>query len=113
MNTYTPDCWELIKLTEASTGQVTYKVVAGWYGGFAGSNSWKISSGIKQVIEHNEYFEMPQFSGSSYRCGKGTRRMSSLMHDTVAHYQRRLTEAGLGTLEVLRDTDPSTITISE
>lgn len=110
MSEYNPDCWELIKLTEASTGQVTYKVVAGWYGGFVGADSWKISSGIKDVIDHNEYFEMPQFSGSVYHLGKGCRRMSSLMHNVIADFQRRLKEADLGTLEVLHNTDPTTLT---
>ena len=113
MSEYNPDCWELIKLTEAETGRVTYKVVAGWYGGFAGADSWKISSGIKEVIDHNEYFEMPQFSGSNYSCGKGTRRMSSLMHTVILSFQRRLEESGMGTLEVLPHTDPTSLTITE
>ena len=111
MSTYTPDCWELLRIT-TTNGKVIYKVIAGWYGGFSGSNSWKISSGIESVIEHEHYFEMPQSSGSVYNCGKSTRRMSGLMSSIYASFVDQLKESGSATLELIVD-EPTTLTLTK
>lgn len=107
MSTYTPDCWELLRIT-TTDGEVIDKVIAGWYGGFAGSNSWKISSGIESVIEHDDHYEMPQSSGSTYLCGKGTRRMSGLMTMIYLNFVEQLKESGNGSIE-LNEADPMTL----
>lgn len=107
MNTYTPDCWQLVRIT-TTEGQIVNKVIAGWRGGFAGSDSWKLSSGIESVIEHDDYFEMPQSSGSTYMCGKGSRHMSSLMSSVYSNFVRELSESGLGVIELIKD-EPTTL----
>ncbi len=108
MSTYTPDCWEILRVTR-SDGDVIDKVIAGWYGGFAGSNSWKISSGIEAVIDHGDHYEMPQSSGSTYMLGKGTRRMSGLMMSTFASFDESMKTSNMGTLELLHDIDPMSL----
>jgi hypothetical protein len=110
MSTYTPDCWELLKITSPEHG-VIYKVIAGWYGGFAGSNSWKISSGIENVVEHEDRFEMPQSSGSVYVCYKSSRRMSGLMMDIYVSFKKKLSESGAATMELLTETSPTELEI--
>ena len=69
---YEPDCWALIDL------QDHVRVLAAWYGGFAGVNRWKASSGIERVVEHTGYYEVHNASRSTYICGKSTERLNSL-----------------------------------
>lgn len=107
MSTYHPDCWELLKIT--SDEGTVHKIIAGWYGGFAGSNSWKISSGIKSVIEHEHHYELHQSSGSVYMCAKGERRMSSLMMGVFDNFTTQLD--GKATLELLTDTLPTELVL--
>jgi hypothetical protein len=108
MGIYTPDCWELLRVT-TTDGEVINKVIAGWYGGFAGSNSWKISSGIETVIDRDDHFEMPQSSGSTYILYKESRRMSSLMEMTFIGFQEQMKNADMGTIELLTEIDPLTL----
>ena len=68
MSDYTPDKWSVIKIVTEK--QTIYKVFACWYGGFAGSDSWQINSGIKEVIENDNCYEFHGYSGSIYRCHK-------------------------------------------
>ena len=69
---YSPDVWVIL---EAGN---TRKVLGGWYGGFANSNSWRLSSGITRIVEHNDYYEIHNESGSIYKCHKDYERTSVL-----------------------------------
>ena len=75
-STYTPDIWRVVSVTNEA-GESHHRVLAGWYGGFAHGDSWKLSSGIEQIIDKKTYWEMPQTSGSVYFCYKGNERLSS------------------------------------
>ena len=110
MSTYTPDCWELLKITSKEHGTI-YKVIAGWHGGFAGSDYWKISSGIEKVIEHEDHFELPQSSGSTYLCYKNSRRMNMLMMSTYSDFSRKLNESGSAKMELLQEIPPTELEI--
>lgn len=70
MNDYTPDKWTIIKI-EGPDIPLTYKVFACWYGGFLGSNSWRMNSGIKYVTEEDNSYIFVGHSGSAYKCPKG------------------------------------------
>lgn len=78
-NRETPDCWKFVKVTDLETGEAHDRVLCSWYGGFAGSDYWKLSSGNQEVIDRGEYLEVPQASGTVYHLYKGAERMSSLM----------------------------------
>ena len=65
---YTPDRWVVIKIT--TDNKPLYKVFACWYGGWAGSDSWKINSGITKVESTDDYYDFHGWSGSIYRCHK-------------------------------------------
>lgn len=71
MSTYHPDKWVMLKITSKEHG-VIYKVLASWYGGFAGSDSWKASSGTKSAsvadVGQKGWLNFPQESGSEYTC---------------------------------------------
>ena len=66
----TPDKWIVIKID--NDGEILYKVFASWYGGYLGSDSWRVNSGIVKVEEDEKYFRFYGFSGSCYQCAKGT-----------------------------------------
>ena len=55
------------------------KVFAGWDGGFGGSDSWKLSSGITEVKEFDNRWEFLNHSSSIYICYKKAFGMSAYM----------------------------------
>ena len=65
----TPDRWIVITLVD-NDGVETDKVLAGWYGGYLGSDCWRINSGIEKVEEEDTYFLFHGYSGSVYKCYK-------------------------------------------
>lgn len=68
MNEYTPDRWTVLRIQ--APGEVIYKVFASWSGGYAGSDSWKLNSGITRATLVDPYWEFDGSSGSVYRCHK-------------------------------------------
>lgn len=68
--TYVPDRWIILKLENNDGSELIYKVFGNWFGGFDKGDSWKLSSGISNVIEHEDYYEIHNFSGSIYECRK-------------------------------------------
>ena len=71
MSDYTPDKWVVVKITALDNPPV-HKVFASWYGGYLGSDSWKLNSGITKVAENTDYYFFDGFSGSCYACRKGS-----------------------------------------
>jgi len=70
MSEYIPDKWLVVKITGPNSSPV-HKVFACWYGGYLGSDSWKLNSGITKVTETHEYFFFEGSSGSTYVCRRG------------------------------------------
>ena len=66
MSDYTPDRWTVLRIH--APDQIIYKVFASWSGGFAGSDSWKLNSGIVRATLVDDYWEFDGSSGSVYRC---------------------------------------------
>ena len=67
MSEYRPDKWVVVKITGNDLPPV-YKVFACWYGGYAGSDSWKLNSGITRAYEEGHCFMFDGSSGSTYAC---------------------------------------------
>jgi hypothetical protein len=70
MSNYCPDNWVVIKL---KGDDPHYRVLAGWSGGYATGDSWRMNSGIVSCDEFSDYTDYYVFKGSSgseYRCGK-------------------------------------------
>ena len=69
MSTYNPDKWLVVKITGNDLPPV-HKVFACWYGGYAGSDSWKLNSGITKATLEGNVFSFEGSSGSVYECHK-------------------------------------------
>jgi hypothetical protein len=69
-----PDRWVIVKLTTPQ--ETIYKILGSWYGGYAGSDSWQISSGIVSIVENEQDYEIHNLSGSVYVCPKHAYGMS-------------------------------------
>jgi hypothetical protein len=76
MSDYNPDKWLVIKITGKDTPPV-HKVFACWYGGYLGSDSWKLNSGITRAYEDGMCFMFDGSSGSTYVCHKASYGASS------------------------------------
>ena len=67
MTTYTPDKFVLIDYSPVYRPKERYSILAGFYGGFAGSNSWKRSSSIVSVdVVNDKQLIVTTYSGSKY-----------------------------------------------
>lgn len=69
MSDYTPDNWVVLKLMPDGYPP-TYKVLAGWSGGYLDGDSWRMNSGITCVEEDGDYINFYGASGSCYSCHK-------------------------------------------
>lgn len=67
MSDYSPDRWVVVRIVTPK--ERLYKVFATWSGGYAGSDSWKMNSGITEANLVNSEWEFVGYSGSVYRCG--------------------------------------------
>ena len=68
MSDYRPDRWTVLRIH--ATDQIIYKVFASWSGGYAGSDSWKLNSGITRANLVGDRWEFDGSSGSVYSCHK-------------------------------------------
>lgn len=64
-----PDNWVIIKV---KGDDPHYRVLAGWSGGYATGDSWRMNSGITKATETERSFEFHGSSGSVYCCGKNS-----------------------------------------
>lgn len=67
MSTYAPDKFVLIDYGTGYSPKERHAILAGFYGGFAGSNSWKRSSSIAAVeVVDDKQIVATTYSGSKY-----------------------------------------------
>ena len=62
-----PDNWTVIKI---KGDDPHYRVLAGWSGGYAQGDSWKLNSGIVKVEDDGLHWLFYGDSGSVYHCHK-------------------------------------------
>ena len=86
MRTYTPDCWVIVEISGSEVEMTYHRVLAGWYGGFAAGDSWKLSSGITKIVESDGAWEVHNESGSIYQCAKSAQRLSGYTQSIYASY---------------------------
>ena len=99
MNKYTPDSWAILRMVTPE--ETVYKVLASWYGGFDTGDSWKLSSGITEVNDFEGYYDLPQYSGSSYHCYKSSEHMSVIMAMMLSQWQEQAKMAGSVSIEAI------------
>ena len=96
---YIPDKWLVVKISSDKAPSI-YKVFACWYGGYLGSDSWKLNSGITKVTETHEYLFFDGSSGSTYACRKGMYGYSGYGPDVLNNLIESAAEKGV-TIKVL------------
>ena len=89
MSEYTPDCWVVIEVDYE--GVKTQKILSSWYGGYTGSDSWRLSSGITGVEELEDSFVFKNESGSVYTCYKRRYGMSSYTARILEDFKKQYT----------------------
>jgi hypothetical protein len=92
MSEYTPDRWVIVEMN-SEHGQIR-KVLGSWYGGYAGSDSWRMNSGIEQVIDQGDYYDVVGYSGSIYKCYKGREGMSAYTRSVFEDFKTKLHAEG-------------------
>jgi hypothetical protein len=71
MSDYIPDRWVVVKISGyEDRSKPVYKVFACWYGGYGGSDSWKLNSGITKATLEGFVYSFEGSSGSVYECHK-------------------------------------------
>jgi hypothetical protein len=101
MSEYTPDLWVVLKVTPKND-KPWYRVMGSWYGGFAGSDSWRMNSGITDCYKEvgGEIFYFVGSSGSTYRCHEKCYGTSSYSQSILNHAIKEYSHAG-STLELM------------
>ena len=84
MSYYTPDRWVILEITHE--GQSFMKVFSGNYGGYGGSNTWKLSSVIEKIFTDEGFIEVLCASGSTYKLHNGCYGMSGYMNSIFSHW---------------------------
>lgn len=113
-NGYEPDKWCVLKLTTAAVlpdveDSVHYRVFGSWYGGWAGSDSWRMNSGITKATSVDGYYAFDGSSGSMYYCGKNTYGTSGYGWSVLSGIISRQADIGIKIEVMLEETDFSVL----
>jgi hypothetical protein len=97
---YTPDKWVIVRITSKEHPQID-KILGSWYGGYAGSDEWRFSSGITKIEDTEHFYIIHNHSGSQYFCRKGCEGMSAYTEIVANNLATQLEEGGLGMMRVI------------
>ena len=78
----TPDKWVILKINNN-----LYKILASWYGGYLGRDSWQMNSGIVSLDATTKAFNFHGSSGSCYHCYKNAYGMNSIAAEILTKLQ--------------------------
>lgn len=87
---YTPDKWVVLEFN--NNGEIIRKVFAGWYGGWMQEDSWRMNSGITEVVETDKMYIFKGYSGSEYHCHKSAHGMSGYMASLYESFETQVAE---------------------
>lgn len=105
MNVHTPDRWVIIRATSKEHPKID-KVLGSWYGGYGGSDAWRLSSGIVKIEECKPNDPYPHYlvhnhSGSTYMCYKKSVGMSVYTAGVAGNLFTQMEETGMGMMRVI------------
>jgi hypothetical protein len=100
MSEYKPDKWVIAKIIPKN-GEILYKVLGTWYGGYLGGDSWRLNSGITEIKKNGQYWDFYGHSGSKYHCHKDTTGMSNYTRSIVDKYTIELRSRFDASFEIL------------
>ena len=103
MSDYSPDRWVIVKIV--TPNERLYKVFASWSGGYGGSDSWKMNSGITQANLVDHRWEFAGYSGSVYSCHKDAYGTNGYGGNVLQNFIDQMPTQG-ATMEIMpADTD--------
>lgn len=91
MSNYNPDKWVMLKFIH--NGEVIYKILATFYGGYLSGDSWKLNSGVTKIEEEDQCYLFYGSSGSVYRCHKNSYGMGGYTSGIYASFRKQVDEA--------------------
>ena len=100
---YTPNKWIILKIEYKD--EVIYKVFASWYGGYNGSDRWRINSGIVKIEETDNSFKFYGYSGSCYECMKDSYGTNSYSQNIINYSLKSAEEQGVIITIMSKDTN--------
>jgi hypothetical protein len=101
MSDYIPDRWVIVKISGyKDRSKPVYKVFASWYGGWAGSDSWKLNSGITKATLEGFVYSFEGSSGSVYECHKDIYGTNMYGMSVLSNMIDKAAENGI-TIEIL------------
>lgn len=100
MSDYEPDRWVIAHITSKNHPPID-KIVGSWYGGYGGSDSWRMSSGITKVVPQDNHYEVHNHSGSIYKLFKGAEGTSAYTGSVINNMIKRLEESGEGMMRII------------
>jgi hypothetical protein len=107
MSDYRPDRWTVLRIH--ATGQIIYKVFASWSGGYAGSDSWKLNSGITRATLVEDSWEFDGSSGSVYSCHKDSYGTNGYGGAVLSNLLLQAEKRGMQIDVLTKDTDWATL----
>ena len=84
---YQPDNWVILKIT-INPKDIHYRVLGGWSGGYLDGDSWRLNSGITKVEDDGDYLLFHGYSGSVYKCYKGSYVVRMNCSYPIQYYQK-------------------------
>ena len=99
---YVPDRWTRIKLNvrrEDGTYDEQHRVLAAWKGGWLHSDSWRLSSPIKDVIQEDAMQEVYTEGGSIYECYKDRQGHNPMIESKLSKLREEFGEDNVEVLE--------------
>lgn len=84
---HTPDNWVILRIDH--DGEILYKILAGWSGGYLDGSSWRLNSGITKVEEDSDEIRFYSHSGSTYHCRKHAEQLHMNCSYVLAELQER------------------------
>ena len=78
-----------------------YKILAGWYGGYAKADTWKLNSGCTKVETDGDFLVFTGSSGSRYRVHKNSYRTNYLTGSILTDLQKNNTTS---TIQLMPET---------
>ena len=102
---YQPDKFVVLKLT-TDKGQVHYRVLGSWVGGYLDGDSWRLNSGITEVSAIGPLLYFRGSSGSTYEVHRDTYGLTSYTASVLGKWESDYTLDVGPKVEVLpHDTD--------
>jgi len=94
MTEYCPDAYQFLRISSTKDNTVVYKLFAVWVGGYAGSDSWRINSGVTSIYKEGESVRVGGHSGSCYVINTST-HMTGYGQSVINRIIKRASEEGI------------------